>query len=396
MGIYLRLLLVLGLMASIVWITQGDPGYLRLHIYGWDLETTITFSLLVLTVGLLLISRAVTLLLSLVRLPRRLHHWSQQRQQRLNRTLTQHGLIALAEGHWRRAEQELSRSAAMSDTPLINYLGAARAAQKRGRTQQRDHYLSQAAHSMPDEKLAVGLTQAEVQLSSAQVEQSLATLRLLQEGQPRHPYILYLLRKVYQRLSAWEDLLLLIPQLLQQRLIPDTEARTLALECYTQRLSQLADDLGPLQSYWQQIPRPLQHHPELLLHYATLLIRHQQEPEAEQLLHGYLKGEWHPQLIRLFGQLQGGDPLLQLNRAETWLGEYPKHPELLLALGRLAARAQLWGKARGYYEASIGIEPRAESYAALAQLLSLVGPTDQAKEYYRKGLEIALASTATH
>jgi len=49
----------------------------------------------------------------------------------------------------------------------------------------------------------------------------------------------------------------------------------------------------------------------------------------------------------------------------------------------------LWGKARSYLDASIGITPRVDSYRELAELLELLGEDEAAMACYRDGLRLA-------
>ena len=61
---------------------------------------------------------------------------------------------------------------------------------------------------------------------------------------------------------------------------------------------------------------------------------------------------------------------------------------LLLACGRLCLKSKLWGKARGYLEASIGVGPSAAAYRELGALLESMGEQRQAMECFKSGLEI--------
>ena len=115
-------------------------------------------------------------------------------------------MIELSEGRWRQAERDLLRYVEHSDTPLLNYLAAARAGQQQHAYERRDEYLHLAQSSMPSADVAVALTQAELQLAHQQHEQALATLTRLRAIAPRHTYALRLLVRVYQRLEEWEEL----------------------------------------------------------------------------------------------------------------------------------------------------------------------------------------------
>ncbi len=388
-------ILVLGVTIGLTLIAQRDPGYVLINYAGWSIESSLSLFLLALAVAFTAFYLAIRLLSGTWHLPRRLGYWQRQRRAMRSRLRTNRGLIALAEGNWARAERLLSRAAKASDTPLINYLGAARAAQKQHSEQRRDQYLSQAYQSMPDAELAVGLTQADVQLSQGQVEQALATLRHLRSIAPKHVYVLYLLKKLYEKLESWDDLRDLLPELRRHHVLDAGELTALEHRIHRMRLADAGDNVERLQQCWNELPRSLHHAPDLILSYAEQLNRLGAEEEAEKVLREYLKKEWNPELLRLYGQVRGADSNQQLGVAEHWLNEHEHHPELLLACGRLCLHNKLWGKARSYLEASLGMEARAESYCELGNLLQQLGEKDKAAEYFRHGLELAGGESCT-
>lgn len=395
MRLLLVTLLVLGAAVGFTLLAQHDPGYLLLSYGGWSVESSLSLFLLAIALGFALFYLLLRLLFGTLHLPGRLAFWRRQRRALRARRATNRGLLALAEGNWPRAERFLSRYAASSDTPLLNYLGAARAAQKQGADARRDDYLSQAYQSMPDAALAVGLTQAEVQLAANQTEQALATLRHLRTIAPKHAYVLNLLRKVYERLESWDDLLELMPELTRQHLLSQEEAAALSQRLYRKRLQLAGERLDTLHHCWDQIPKALRDNPALRHDYAQRLMKLGAHGEAEQQLGDYLKKQWDPALIRLYGQIRGEDPAQQLALAERWVREYEHHPEQLLALARLCFANKLWGKGRSYLEASIGFEPRAESYCELGQLLEQTGEKGRAAECFRNGLQLAAGKECT-
>ena len=61
-----------------------------------------------------------------------------------------------------------------------------------------------------------------------------------------------------------------------------------------------------------------------------------------------LKKQWDTGLVETYGLLDIAEPGKQLSAMERFLADHPDDPTLLLTLGRLSLRAQLWGKARGY------------------------------------------------
>jgi len=90
-----------------------------------------------------------------------------------------------------------------------------------------------------------------------------------------------------------------------------------------------------------------------------------------------LRRNWSDDLINLYGRLKGNRADEQLLMAEGWLQERPNNPELLLALGRLSLRNQLWGKAREYFEASINLKRKQETAGELCRLYAHLGQHEQ-------------------
>ena len=84
------------------------------------------------------------------------------------------------------------------------------------------------------------------------------------------------------------------------------------------------------------------------------------------------------------------NPSLRHQRAESWLKSYPRDAVLLLALGRLCAARELWGKAQSYLEASIAVDPTYSAHLALADLHERLGNAEVARFHRRESLDLAL------
>ncbi|HEY6131956.1 MAG TPA: heme biosynthesis protein HemY, partial [Halioglobus sp.] len=120
--------------------------------------------------------------------------------------------------------------------------------------------------------------------------------------------------------------------------------------------------------------------------YAANLIRLGDHGAAERIIERTLKSGWSIALVRQYGYAQGYDVSRQLAQAESWLAAHPEEPQLLLCLGRLSARAKLWGKARDYFESSYRLERSAEICAELGRLLTALGDARTASAYFGEGL----------
>ena len=113
---------------------------------------------------------------------------------------------------------------------------------------------------------------------------------------------------------------------------------------------------------------------------------------VDQLIVKSLEKQWDDRLIEAYGCFHAANPNAQLARAEKWEEDFGHNENLLLALGRIAIRARLWGKAQGYLEASIGVRATPAACLALAELYEQqLQQADKAAELYQRGLKLSLA-----
>jgi HemY protein len=104
------------------------------------------------------------------------------------------------------------------------------------------------------------------------------------------------------------------------------------------------------------------------------------------LIRQVLKYRWQGDLVELYGKLPFNNINRQLIIVNAWLKMYGQRPELLLLLGNLCVREQLWGKAKDYYEKCLMQGPNAQASLDYGRLLEQLGETDAAMQKYRDGL----------
>ncbi len=372
-----------------------DYGYVLITNGHWTFENSLAFFIVLVCVALPILYLLLRLLLRIGRVPTLFQRRRNQRHIERARENINRGLIELLEGHWQQAEQILLKDINSSETPLLNYLLAARAAQQQGADQRRDEYLKKAHDSTPKADIAVGLTQAELQLSHEQTEQALATLTSLREIAPKHPYVLKMLSRLYWRLNEWEKLAALIPELRKRKIVSGKKLLLLERTTYTQFLRYIAcsNSIFSIEEQWKLLPRRYRNDPEILSVYIDCLIENGNNIVAERALRQFLNRQWDEKLVQHYGELELTDSNQQLDHAESWLKDHGRSPMLLLALARLCSRLRLWGKSRVYYESSVAIHPSGEAYAELAELLESLGESDSAHDCLRKGIQLALSDS---
>lgn len=368
-----------------------DPGYVLIAINHWTVETTLWLALFGLLFLFILTHIILQLCHKIINLPHTIHRWNSRRLAHKAQATTRKGLIEYSEGYWKKAQNHLIQALPNAETPLLNYLTAARAAQKMGDSQLRDHYLRAAQQSMPEAKIAVELTQAQLQLANHQWEQALATLRHLHDLAPHHPYVLKLLIHLYEEVRDWPQLIELLPDLKRNHVVSPKEFETLQKTTYLNAMNDLAKQHNPedTKALFHSLPRNLTHDPDLIAEYVRVLFKNQDYDAAEILLKRNLKKEFNAKLIGLYGLLPSHE--VQLAFAESLLKKNIHSSALYLCLGRLAMAQHLWGKARNYLEQSIELNPCPEAYAELGKLHEKLNDPLLACENYKKGLELANA-----
>ena len=305
------------------------------------------------------------------------------------------GLIEMSEGRFEQAEKILLKQAGSSNTSLLNYLMAARSAQQVAAYDRRDEYLRLAHEATPSADIAIGLTQAELQLSHKQYEQALATLNHLSSVSPKHGYVKKLQARAYQQLEDWDNLGPILEDVRKMKAIEESQLEKDEIEAYYGMLkgSIKQVDGEKTNRIWQTIPKRLKINAELIHIYCRFLLKSNKGEEAEILIRNQLSSSWNDELAMLYSNLSVGDCTKQLETAETWLHGQSRNPILLLVLGKLCLNCQLWGKARGYFESSIGIKPGSEAYLKLAELLDTkMDEHEESQKMYRLGLLNAVDS----
>lgn len=387
------LILVLALVAGGVAALQlgAETGYVLLSYGPWVVETSLLGLVVAVAAFFLAIYYGLKLIGFSVSLPRRWRSSLEQRRADGARESFERGLLRLFEGHWKRAEVELVRRAADHHAGHLNYLAAARAAQRVGAGERRDRYLALVRERAPQLEFAILLTQAELQRERGEFALVRDTALQLRQKEPTHPYALELLAESHDELAEWASLRALLAEpgaakamgLARWRELSERAAEALL------RAAVAAAELDSLKAVWSATPAEIQALAEPARAYAAGLARLNADAEARAFIEARLESAWDETLVRLYGPLHTEDPVAQLAVLERWLQLHGEQPALLETAGRVCLKNRLWGKARSYLEAVVQVAPTPAAYLELAKLCELTQAKAEADQHYRRGLEIA-------
>jgi HemY protein len=389
--LFLLALMMLAAGAGAAFYLRAETGYVLISYRDWLVETSLLGLVLSVSIGCLALYYGLKLLAAGVRLPDTLRRAAERRRATRARDSFERGLLQLLEGHWKLAEIELVRRAADHHARHLNYLGAARAAQRMGAGDRRDHYLKLALQSAPELAFATLLTQAELQRERGEHTLVRDTALKLRLQDANHPYAVELLAESYAAIGDWAALRELLAETARLKALAPMRYRELMLRALQELLAQAlaAARLDQFKAVWEAAGERFRAEPELRRGYARGLARLNADAEALALVAATLKKEWDAELVALYGELHASDTLSQLATIEGWLGQYGEKPELLTTAGRVCLRNKLWGKARSYLEAVLRVAPTPVAYMALAELCAETQNGEEASKFYRQGLELA-------
>lgn len=305
-------------------------------------------------------------------------------------------VLEMAAGRWKDSEELATRTAANAVSPATHWLLAARAAELQGAVSRRNDWLARAREASADEPGPVLVTAAEMNLKRGALDAALEALQQLEKLGSLNPRALLLLARVLRSRGDFDRLHDLEPKLRDTRGIEPAQVDEIMDTLYVDMLKVAADRGGraAVDAVWAEATRAARRRAPVVVAYARALAKHGDPAGAVKALENLLDGEWHEPAVQLYGEIDGGDGLAQLRRAEDWLRARREDPALLVACARLCVGAELYGKARSYLETSQQLRPRAETAQLLAHLLERLGDRDRALKVLHDGLALATGRRA--
>lgn len=382
---------ILALAVGLVLAIQANVGYVQLVYPPYRIDFSLNFLIILLLAGFAATYTVVRLAVHTLRLPAYVRSFKEARRKEKGQRATEDALLAFAEGRYARAERLAEQALLLNAAPAINALLAARAAQEQRAFARRDDYLARAERLAPQQAIARLMTQADLLLESRQPQTAMPVVQALKTLAGKHVGVLRLELKAQQLAKNWDQVLLLLPQLEKRDGIDAVQAEQLRINAHIENIKRRAHQAEELKAYWTRLSSQEKTNSKIALTAARYFLAMGGAKEACEILEDSLAKHWDSDLVELYGQCVDKDVVKQIERAENWLKEHPRDPHLLLALGRLCARQELWGKAQSYVEASLSLETTRAAHLALAQLLEKMNKTDEACKHYRQSLALESA-----
>ena len=379
-------LLLAALAVGITLAARYNAGYVLLVLHPYRIELSLNFLVALLLLGFAALYVLLRVVAHAVRLPNQVRQFRERRRIERAAEALLAAVQAYFEGRYAKAEKAALEAAGREAHSGIAAVIAARSAHELRAFDRRDNYLARAAYYREGDQTMRTVAQAELLLAARQHQEALAALERLPH---KHTAALRLELRAQQQARNWERYIDLVNQLERVQGLDESQATELRRHAIGENLARKARDPAELREYWQRLGARERQDGKIAACAAYAFARLEDRREALGIIEQSLERAWDGDLVTLYAACAGADTLRQIERAEGWLRAHPTDPALLLALGTLCARSQLWGKARSYIEASLSLDETFAAHIELARLLDRLGEAEAARAHYEASLRLA-------
>jgi len=379
----LWLLAAFALAAGLSVALHENEGYVLLVYSPWRIELSLNLFLVLLAAVFCSGYFLVRVVAHTLRLPAYVRAFRIRQGESRAREALEQSLQALYEGRFARAAKLAARAHELGQSRALAAIVAARAAQRLRNFALRDAWIARARAADPDWRQATLAAEADLLLGERRYDEAREVLLELHAGGARHIATLLALLRAEQGLEHWSEVVRIAHQLEKRDAMPREALEGIVVNARVAMLSLKALDARALADYWRSVPAAEQRQPRIAAAAARAWARIGDGRAAQLVVENALAAAWDPGLVLLYGDCRDDEAISRIERAEKWLKEHPQDAELLLTLGRLCARRELWGKARSYLEASLALYPARDAYIALARLCERIGLAEESHRHYR-------------
>jgi len=325
-----------------------------------------------------------------MRLPEEVRQYRLRQQLERARAKQDAAIVALLEGRFGRARQFAEEALAIPQSSGLPALLAARAAIATREFGVAESLLSRADASVPSLAVPRLMLEAEMKLEQGQPLEALGILAALRKEAGSHTAALRLELRALQGAGRYAEIPPLVDQLMKRKVYGVREGEFVRAAAQAQALNARMLDGAGLRAYWSKLSDSEQRNPKIARAAARSFIALGGDREAVDILTKSLEREWNSELVELYAECRPADGAPQLEQAERWLAKHRDDAALLYALGVLCERAQLWGKAQTYFEASVAVEDTWRTRVALGELFARLGRASDANAQLAAALKLAI------
>lgn len=389
MRFFLRFFGILALAVGLAVLAHYNVGNVVVFFPPYRIDFSLNFFLLVLLLLFFALYFIWRVLDTARRLPAQVAQYRLKKQEDEGNRALREAVRMLFEGRFVQAEKFAAQAQAWPENAGSAALIGARAAHALSQPDRRDAFLA-ALDGDADFRTACLMTRLELLARDHQTREALAVLEALNAAGSRHVQAQRWALEAHRQAGNWEKVLHLVQSLEKHHAVRPALATRLRELAYADLFSG-AHDAGQVRDLWERTPEADRLHPFVATRAAAAFAACGLGEEAGELLAKALEEGFDERLVRACRQAVAptGSPALlrQIERCESWLAQHPSDPELVLTLGVLCFKEQLWGKAQNHLERAARFEDEVavvrEAHLFLGRLHETLGRADEAGSHYR-------------
>lgn len=379
------LVVLAALAAGISVAAIYNDGYALLVLPPWRVELSLNLLLILVVAFFVLLYFVMRAAGALLTLPSSVREYRARRARDTADVALREAMTMLLEGRFSRALRAAEAAFNAGHAPLLAALLAQRAAHGMRDREREAFWRARAREHDRNDSPARLMVEAGIATEYRDFDTARALLDHMARTGGRHVEAQRLALRVHQGLGNWREVERIVRQLEKHHALTAEQSRPVRQRAQRELLAQIGqrnDGGNGIEQFLRELPEADRLEPRLVLDASRRLNAAGRHAEAATLIEDALELAWDSDLAAAYGDC-GGDVLARIAHAERWLLDHPRDAKLLLTLGRLCRRRQLWGKAQSYLEASLSTEVSRDAQLALAALHDQLGQHDLANRYYR-------------
>ncbi|MDP8078582.1 heme biosynthesis HemY N-terminal domain-containing protein [Phocoenobacter skyensis] len=199
--LFLMFLLLAGLVAGPY--IAGHQGYVRIETDTKVIQMSIVMLVVFFVTMMAVVYSIEGVLKSFFKLSKGSYLWFFNRKRKKAQRQTLEGLVKMSEGNYSKAEKLIGKNAKHSDKPVLNFIKAAEAAQKKGDEKAANKYLIEASKIAGNNNIALEIARAKILMLQKKLPAARTAIDSLLELAPRNSEVLSLAIPIYQKSGAY-------------------------------------------------------------------------------------------------------------------------------------------------------------------------------------------------
>jgi len=384
-------LLLAGAAVAVALAARLTSGYALLVAPPYRIELSLNLLLVLVAGGFVAGYALLRIVNRALGLPEEVRLYRRRQHQERARAKQDAAVVALLEGRFGRARQFAAEALAIPDSSGLSALIGARAAITTREFAAAEVLLARPDAQVPSLAVPRLMLEAEMKLEQGQPLEALGILGALRKEAGSHTAALRLELRALQGAGRYAEIPPLVDQLVKRKVYGVPEGEFVRAAAHAQELAARAHDGEGLRAYWAKLSDAEQRMPKIARAAARSFNAQGCGREAAETIARALEREWDSDLVALYAECRPADSAPQLQQAERWVALHSGDATLLYVLGVLCERAQLWGKAQTYLEASLALDDTWRTRVALGELFGRLGRDFDANAQLAAALKLALA-----